>query len=143
MGALPFQTTFPFLTFEGEAPLWAALGASLAVTLLYAVTAGLVFEMTRGTSAPAPVKFIARNTLIIFLGHMPLFYAINPLLAAAGLDYWSIVAVRLAACLGGVGLLSEAIIRVVRPHELREAFAAALSNSSTFARLGWYSRRRT
>ena len=73
-----------------------------------------------------PVRFVARNTLIIFLAHMPLYYALLPLMmrwqirGAARSDIYFVL------CLPGLALVSEAVRRVVQPHELRDRLYARL-----------------
>jgi hypothetical protein len=70
-------------------------------------------------TTPAAVAFIARNSLIIFLVHMPVYYVLTPILAAWTTSYWTKVAIQLLVCLPGLGLISEAIVAAVRPVALR------------------------
>jgi hypothetical protein len=117
---LPFQPTFPFMSLAGWPPAAGLVFVSASVSLLYVGTTALVFEATRRLeTTPAPVAFIARNSLIIFLAHMPVYYVLTPVLAAWTTSYWTRVAIQLLVCLPGLALLSEGIIAVVRPGQLR------------------------
>jgi peptidoglycan/LPS O-acetylase OafA/YrhL len=80
----------------------------------------LIFEATRRLqTTPAPVAFIARNSLIIFLAHMPVYYLLTPVLTAWTTSYWTRVAIQLLVCLPILALMSEGIVAVVRPGQLR------------------------
>jgi hypothetical protein len=120
MQLLPFEPTFPLQSLNGWPTLAALLFLSASVSLLYLGTTALTFEATRHLSTtPAPVAFIARNSLIIFLVHMPVYYLLTPVLAAWTTSYWARVSIQLLVCLPGLGLLSEGIVAVVRPGSLR------------------------
>lgn len=120
MQLLPFEPTFPLQSLNGWPTLAALLFLSASVSLLYVGTTALLFEATRHLrTTPAPVAFIARNSLIIFLVHMPVYYLLTPILAAWTTSYWTRVAIQLVVCLPGLGLLSEGIVAVVRPGSLR------------------------
>jgi len=120
MQLLPFERTFPLQSLHGWPTLAGLLFVSASVSLLYSSTTALLFEATRHLkTAPAPVAFIARNSLIIFLVHMPVYYVLTPLLVAWTTSYWTRVAIQLLVCLPGLGLLSEGIVAVVRPGSLR------------------------
>jgi peptidoglycan/LPS O-acetylase OafA/YrhL len=115
---MPLEPTFPFMTLAGWPLLWGALAVSAAVSLVYLAAARLIFETTRRLTAPAPVRFIARNSLIIFLAHMPVFLALSPWLTSLGWSYWERVAVHLLICLPGLALLSEVMTAAVKPKQL-------------------------
>ena len=120
MQLLPFERTFPLQSLSGWPTVAGLLFVSASVSLLYSGATALLFEATRHLkTAPAPVAFIARNSLIIFLGHMPVYYLLTPILAAWTASYWTRVGVQLFVCLPVLGLLSEGIVAVVRPSALR------------------------
>ncbi|HJZ74823.1 MAG TPA: acyltransferase family protein [Vicinamibacterales bacterium] len=110
---LPLEMTVPFITLRGWPPLAGVLAVSAAVSALYLLPTLVTFEATRRLAAPAPVRFIARNTPIIFLAHMPVFLALHPVLVAWHVGYAARVIVQLLVCLIGLAALSEAIRRVL------------------------------
>jgi hypothetical protein len=120
MQLLPFARTFPLQSLDGWPTVAGLVFVSASVSLLYSGTTALLFEATRHLrTTPAPVAFIARNSLIIFLVHMPVYYVLTPILAGWTTSYWTKVAIQLLVCLPGLGLMSEGIVAVVRPGALR------------------------
>lgn len=134
VGSFGFTPNFPFMTIDRWPAPAATAMVSLATSMLYLGVTRLAFEAARRADAPAAVRFIARNSLIIVLGHMPLFLALNPVLAAVGFGYWLRVGVHLLLCLPGLALLSELITVLVGPkrlaattyHLLAEMFASRM-----------------
>ena len=119
---LPFSGTFPFMRLGVGNPATGAFLVSAMVSVIYLGVTKLVFRSAATQPAPAAVRFVARNTLIIFLAHMPLYYALWPVLGS-----WSPIlrsTVYMVICLPGLAWASEAIRTVVRPRELRERVAA-------------------
>jgi len=119
MRPLGFDPTFPFMTLSRWPATIGLVVVSAAISLLYVSTTRLVFEATRRVEAPAPVRFVARNSLIIFLAHMPVFFALHPILVGWGLTYWARVGVQWVICVGGLGAVSEAIHAVINIDRLR------------------------
>jgi len=111
---LPLEMTVPFITLRGWPPLAGLLAVSAAVSVLYLLPTMITCEATRRLAAPAPVRFIARNTPIIFLAHMPVFLALHPLLVAWQIGYAGRVIVQLLVCLVGLAALSEGIQRLLQ-----------------------------
>lgn len=70
---LPFTEGFPFSRPSSPGPL-AAIVVSAAISLLYVVFTLLAFAIFTKFNAPWLVTFIAKNTLIVFLVHMPVYY---------------------------------------------------------------------
>jgi len=110
---LPLEMTVPFITLRGWPEIAGLLAVSLGVSVLYLLPTVIAFEATRRLAAPAPVRFIARNTPIIFLAHMPVFLALHPVLVAWHFGYAARVIVQLLVCLVGLAALSEAIQRLL------------------------------
>jgi hypothetical protein len=88
--------------------------------MLYVGVTWLTFQAVLTLPAPAPVRFVARNSLIIFLAHMPLYYVMEPALTPL-IDSRLVRSVLYAlACVIGLGLLSEALHWLVNPRGLRD-----------------------
>jgi hypothetical protein len=118
-----FDDGFPFMSLGTSPGLADQFVASAMVSVLYLSVTCLVFWMVRPWHAPAPVRFVARNTLIIFLGHMPLYYVLWPVLASSSGGRALHALEMFVICVLGLGLLSEALRAVVRPRVLRDALA--------------------
>jgi hypothetical protein len=111
--------TFPFMTLEG-AGLAGLVLVSSAVSVLYFGVTWMAFEAARRSPAPMFVRFISRNSLIIFVFHMPLVFALHPLLVSLGLGYWPRVFITLLIMLPGLALVSEFLNAVLQPDVLRD-----------------------
>lgn len=117
VGAMNPEPAFPFMQLGVGSPRDLAM-FSMLVSGLYLSTTLLTFEALEHTAAPAAVRFLARNSLIIVLVHMPLFMALNPVLSASGWPYGARVIVHLVICLPLLAWFSEAITRIVKPKAL-------------------------
>jgi peptidoglycan/LPS O-acetylase OafA/YrhL len=78
-GFLGFDQSFPFRHLSASDSFLQVLAISGMITLVYITAALCLFGFTLNLKAPAMVRFISRNSLIIFIAHMPLFYWLNPL----------------------------------------------------------------
>jgi peptidoglycan/LPS O-acetylase OafA/YrhL len=117
---LPFDQTFPFMRLRVDSPAVGELLVASMVSLIYVAATWLVFVIVKPIPSPAAVRFVARNSLIIFLAHMPVYYAIAPFVNAHVRSPSLRSAIFLTVGLPGLGLLSECVRRIVRPGQLRE-----------------------
>ncbi|MEM1189214.1 MAG: acyltransferase [Pseudomonadota bacterium] len=70
---MAFDGSFPTRFGKGE---WLSPWlVSTLVSVMYLVNTVFAFFVFRSFRAPAPIRFIARHTLFIFILHMPLIYA--------------------------------------------------------------------
>lgn len=122
VGAMNPEPAFPFMQIGAGSPRDLAM-FSMLVSGLYLSTTLLTFEALEHAVAPAVVRFLARNSLIIVLLHMPLFMALNPVLIASGWPYGARVVVHLVICLPLLAWFSEAVTRVVQPKALARQLA--------------------
>lgn len=132
-----WDLTFPFMTIQGLSS--AAAGAvlvSLAASFVYIGFTVAAYRLTVDAPAPALVRFIARNTSIIFIAHMPFYYLLEYVLGPIVTSYGLRVGVEFLLCLGGLAIVSEGVRRVAPPVVLRERIAhrtAVLFGSATVA----------
>jgi hypothetical protein len=112
---LPTVPTFPFMTLAPEAGWTETFIVAAGTSWLYLVTTVLVFAAAKRLPAPALATFLSRNSLVVFLAHMPLYYALTPVLTGLGLGYWPRALVQFVIGLFGLALLSEAIRAVLPP----------------------------
>jgi fucose 4-O-acetylase-like acetyltransferase len=101
-------------------PLLDLLLTSASVTCLYAAITLLTVATVRSLHAPEAVRFVARNTVIVFIGHMPIYFALQPVLREWTGSYWMTVALQMLPCYFGLLWLSEAVRAAVQPVELRD-----------------------
>ena len=123
VGAINPLPEFPFMQIGSGSPRDLVM-FSMLVSGLYLSSTLLTFEALEHAAAPAAVRFLSRNSLIIVLLHMPLFMALNPMLVASGWSYGARVILHLVICLPLLGWFSEWVTRIVKPkalaHDLSE-----------------------
>lgn len=112
--------SFPLMTMALSSKPASLLVGSAAASLVYVSLTWMTFQVTRRLGRSAVVEFFARNTLIIFLAHMPLYYLIQ-----GPLERWTDskalkVLVLSMACFPLLAGISELIVRLVRPNVLRD-----------------------
>lgn len=121
------QATFPWMVRRDAGTLVNLLTTSFSISLLYFSYAWLGYEITHRLPDSAVIRLFARNTVIVFIAHMPLIYALSPyqyqwmppgpLRAAANLLIYYVA----------LSLVSEVIRRLVQPQRVRDALFASLA----------------
>jgi hypothetical protein len=117
---LSLEPMFPFMRLRDVHPVVDAAAVSSAVSFLYAVVPWLVFGIVAFRPAPRVVRLLARNTVILFIAHMPLYYVLLQPARDAVPDPRVRAVLMLAVCLFGLAAVSEGLRRFVRPRVLRD-----------------------
>jgi hypothetical protein len=119
--------TFPFMILDlTTTQLPRSVATSCAVSLLYlswTLIASLVFW---DVPTPPWARFLARNTLLIFIAHMPLFYLVDPLLSGSGWSYGYRSMIELVLCFPGLAAASEFLRRAFPTRRWRDSLRARL-----------------
>lgn len=117
--------SFPFRKWPGGMegfPQTAFL--SLLVSVQYIFYPLVLFLIFQRLPCPGPVSFLARQTLVIFLAHMPLIFVLAPLNLPGMESAWLKRTFMAFLCLPGLALVSEGATRMVRlPEMQRHAWA--------------------
>lgn len=109
---LVFDKAFPFRNLEFEAA-WRLPVQSLLISTLYVISTVIVFEFVRRLPKLRIISFFARNTLLIFIVHMPVIYAFSADIYAL---FDSIVIRKLVLLLllyVGIAFISEQIQKAI------------------------------
>jgi hypothetical protein len=114
------ELSFPFMKVRGPGRTMIALVTSMAVTLVYLAHTTLVYQLTRRLPPGSVVQLSARNTLLVFIAHMPLYYTTDGLIKNWSSSYWLWVVCRLLLCLVFLTLCSELLGRLIRLKRLRD-----------------------
>jgi hypothetical protein len=124
---MPFdRRAFPFIELPSHQALVTALLESAMVSTIYVGVTWLMFRSVERVPAPRPVRFVARNTLIVLLAHMPVYYVAGSIVATRVTSIGLRSAIYFTLCLPGLALVSEAVRGWVRPREWRERLYAQL-----------------
>jgi fucose 4-O-acetylase-like acetyltransferase len=118
-GRLVTVDSFPLMRVGAPGAL-GALAASVAVTFLYAAITLMTVATVSSLPAPASVRYVARNTVIVFIAHMPIYFALQPILREFTSSYWLAVAIQMLPCYFGLLWLSERVRHAIQPVALRE-----------------------
>lgn len=112
--------TFPFVVLQPTTYRPAnLLFSSLLVECLYSVATLSLFAVSLSLPGLRIVRFLARNTLVVFIAHMPLIYLLSPYLPRYPEHPWIRVAINVAVFYFGLAICSEVLLRVINIKRLR------------------------
>ncbi len=111
---LGWTETFPLMTSTLVAPPLDAWLLSLCVTVAYSSYTASAFALLGRLGDNGLVRFFARNTLLVFIAHMPLFIMLRALLPD-WIGYGPRVAIQFTLCFVGLALVSEWIRPAIQP----------------------------
>jgi hypothetical protein len=117
--AIAWGSQFPFMLPSAVSGITGPLLMSVAVSAGYNMHALIAFHAFGQLPEVRAVRFIARNTPLVFIGHMPVYYAIEAWLSGV-ISPVPLALTEFAICFVGLALVSE----VVRPR-LQPAIDAA------------------
>jgi hypothetical protein len=102
VGSASIARGFPFMRVANSPLL-----TSSAISFVYVAYTWAAYRIALRLPSATFIRFVARNTLIIFLAHMPLYFALNPVLRRF-IDSYNVRAVLLLTiCTVGLGYVSE------------------------------------
>jgi hypothetical protein len=128
--ALVSERSIPFMRLGyGSDALTLAI-TSACVSFLYLSYTWLTFQITWCVKAPALIRVVARNTVIVFIAHMPVFYLLESRLGGWTTSRPLQAIIRLLVCFVALVIVSEVIQRIVRPRALRDRVLARASRAA-------------
>ena len=129
MALVDWQRTFPFMGLASARHTAATLLVASLVSLVYLGYTLAAYTVVRELRAPAVLRLIARNTVMVFIAHMPVYYLLEHLLRPTVSQYSARVTIEFLVCLPGLVLVSEAARRVLRPDQMRDQLARLYSRA--------------
>ena len=118
--SLVLDKGFPFrsLAIDGA---WALPVQSLLVSIIYLMNTLLFFMIVRYLPLLSPITFFARNTLIIFIAHMPIIFELSGYFYSLFSPDSEIVKrlVWIAVLYVGLGIFSEIVQRSINLRKIR------------------------
>jgi peptidoglycan/LPS O-acetylase OafA/YrhL len=114
VGAIGWRPTFPFMTATSAA-MPASLLLSACVSAGYAGFTLSAFALLRLLPDNAVNRFFARNTLLVFIAHMPVFYLLEYLLRPVVPAFGARATIEFLVCFVLIAALSEVIRPAIRP----------------------------
>ena len=125
MGRFEWELTFPWMSLAGQSPMASAIEVSILISVAYLLYTLAGFALLAPLPATRAIDFLSRNTLIVFIAHMPLYYVLDYLFKAR-ISYWPRVGLEFILCFVGLSLVSEAIKRVTDLQPRRDRLFALL-----------------
>ena len=120
-----FDTSFPFRSISNAFP-FAIVTQSMLISLAYCAHTTLFFAIARCLPSSRIVSFFSRNTLIIFIAHMPVIYELSPSLYSLFSSTFLKKAALILLLYVGLALVSEGIGKVLNTRTLRDKVWNAL-----------------
>ncbi len=111
---------FPFKELGVSEGFLKQIVRSVLVSSLYVTHTWFMFELTRRIPAARIVRFFSRNTLLIFIAHMPLWYAIDVPLRKMLHSYPIFVCAAVTVLFVGLGAASEITSMIIKPVQIRD-----------------------
>lgn len=116
----PFDDGFPLRALPAAGP-YSRLVASVGVSLFYIGATWLAFRAIARLRRSRAVEFLAAQTVIVFVVHMPVYLALQPLIRPW--PAWARAVSMLLVCYVGLSWAGALINRWVRPVALRDRVA--------------------
>ena len=120
LNTLGWRMSFPFMTVAGLTAPLNALVVSTCVSTAYLAYTLSGYALLGQLPANAVVRFFARNTVVVFIAHMPLYYLLEHLFRDPIPNYTMRVGLEFVLCYGGLAAASEVLRHIIRPHILRD-----------------------
>ena len=121
VGRADWEPAFPFMIYRDASRLVGLLVLSVAVSFGYTAYTWTAWSLTQRLPAPASIRFLARNTVLVFVAHMPVYYLLEHALKARVPDYATRVAIEMVVCLIGLAVVSELLHRAISLTAARSA----------------------
>jgi hypothetical protein len=115
---VPANDDFPFRLLQVGSGGVNLAATSASISFIYVAYTWCVFQVTRRMPDARLVAFFARNTLLVFLAHMPI-YAWMLRQRFWPQSYPVRIAIEFFICFVLLAIVSELLLRLVKPKELR------------------------
>jgi hypothetical protein len=123
---IPWRATFPFMDLR-VGPWTSAVVVSAVVSVVYLGYTLATFGFARTLPSSSLARFFARNTVVVFIAHMPIYYLLEWSLRARIPTYGWRVTFEFLICFVALACVSEMVRAVLQPDRLREGLGMRLA----------------
>lgn len=120
MNYLNFKHTFPFKTLTSVNTSFKTLIVSVCISFVYVSNTLLAVKFFSHIKANAVIRFFSRNTIIVFIGHMPLYAVAEPIARVFVAQGWGKRAIIVFIMYVGLAALSEILHRLFDLNKLKK-----------------------
>ena len=114
-----FDVSFPFRAITSSVP-FSTVVESVLVTLVYSLHTLLFFSIARRLPRLSLVQFFSRNTLIIFIAHMPVIYGGSSFVYSLFDEIIVKKTILIFFVYVGIAVVSEIIMKILNINALKE-----------------------
>jgi hypothetical protein len=118
--SLNVGSRFPFRSIQISSDKWNALFESVCISTLYLGHTYFFVKVFSKIKANTLVRFFSRNTIIVFIAHMPFYVVAAPIASVFVPNGWGNKLIIVLLMYIGLSALSELLNRVVKVDELRD-----------------------
>ncbi|WP_166422760.1 acyltransferase [Paraglaciecola sp. 20A4] len=111
---------FPFKNIQVSTDLMNALYTSVAVSIVYLCNTMFSILVFSRIKAGRIVRFFSRNTIIVFIGHMPLYYVIEPIVNLVFSTGWPKRLCIVLIMYIGLSWVSELLCKAIKVDEIKK-----------------------
>ncbi|MEP1446576.1 MAG: acyltransferase family protein [Paraglaciecola sp.] len=120
LNPLNITQTFPFRLPVEHSTLISSLVVSVAISTVYLSNTLLAVKFFSGIPANPVVRFFSRNTIFIFIGHMPLYDVAEPIALIFVESGWGKRAIIVFIMYVGLAVVSELLHKAVNIDKLKK-----------------------
>lgn len=124
---LGFDASFPFRKITADFP-FSTVAQSVLISLVYSAHTLLFFAIARHLPPLPLVTFFSRNTLIIFIAHMPAIYGGSPFIYSLFESTFLKKTILILLVYVGLAVVSEVIGKLINVKDLKEQVWNSIGN---------------
>jgi hypothetical protein len=111
---------FPFRSIKVASDLYNAVFESTCISILYLGHCYFFVSVFQRITANFPVRFFSRNTIIVFIMHMPFYAVAEPIASLFVASGWGKRLIIVMIMFVGLSALSELLSRLIHVDKLRD-----------------------
>ncbi|MFT6920283.1 MAG: hypothetical protein ACJA2G_002932 [Cognaticolwellia sp.] len=119
LNPLNITKSFPFRTLVDHSTLISSLAISVAISFVYLSNTLLAVKVFSCIPANRIVRFFSRNTIIIFIAHMPCYVVAEPIARVFIEQGWGVRALIVLIMYVGLAVFSELLHKLIDINKLK------------------------
>ena len=120
LNGLNVSQRFPFKSIQLSSDMMNALYTSIAVSFVYISNTLFSIAVFSRVKAGRIVRFFSRNTIIVFIGHMPLYFVIEPIVNLVFASGWPKRLCIVLIMYIGLSWVSEILCKAIKVDEIKK-----------------------
>jgi hypothetical protein len=119
LNSLNITKSFPFRTLVDHSTLISSIAISMAISFVYLSNTLLAVKFFSRIPANRIVRFFSRNTIIIFIAHMPFYVVAEPIARVFIEQGWGVRALIVLIMYVGLALISELLHKLININQYK------------------------